>query len=358
METVLKDLCEQTYVEKNAEVRVVCSNVCSTLKIEQINHIKIIRVPRIGIFFSQPLNPTLIFHLIRESKWADIIHIHTPNPIAELLSFCLRKPKVITHHSDIINQKLLKFFYVPIFKIFLKTIDSIIIPTINHIKYSKMINNSKNYEIIPFALKEKSFLINDEISKTSEIFLKENGKFFLFVGRLVGYKGIEYLIEAMKEVDAKLIIVGEGPLENDLANLIKKNNLNSKIEMKGRIEDNNQFNAIYHSCYALVLPSITPNENFGVVQLEAMKCSKAIITTRLESGVPLVAKENESSLLVEPKNSKQLAEAMNKLLDNPELTIQMGKKGFERFNTKYQMKKFINEHYSLYQKIINKNKSN
>jgi glycosyltransferase involved in cell wall biosynthesis len=266
-----------------------------------------------------------------------------------LILFIPKSKKIIcTHHSDIHRQKLLKLFYRPIWNLFKKKVSKFIVPTMNHLKYSDMINDmSSKTEIIPFGIKEEKY------NKVLSLNLKAtHGDYILFVGRLVGYKGIKYLIEAMKNIDKKLFIIGRGPDRVGLLRLINETNQEHKISILSDVDTQEALNAYYQDAYCFVLPSISKNENFGIVQLEAMKFSIPLIVTNIKSGVPVVGVPGKSTLLVEPSNSSEIEGALKTLLENPTLASSLGREGNKLFNSKYTYQKMIDSHLKTFTKVL------
>ena len=229
METVLKSTCEGL-AEQGYDVTVICSNDKPKFEKEIINGVKILRSPTIGVLFSQPLSFFMPIFLIKHRKKYDVIHIHSPNPIIEFTMIFVKHLKIFsTHHSDIINQKFLNLFYNPIYKIFLNKVSKIFVPTTNHIRYSKSVKKYKEKcEIVPFFINENRFVINNSVTEKIKALQEEHGRFGLFVGRLVGYKGLKTLIEASKKIDHKVIIIGIGPLKEELKNQVIKNELEKR----------------------------------------------------------------------------------------------------------------------------------
>lgn len=352
METVVKDLTTGLSEDFKDDVIVLCANHHISFRDEvTCKDFKIIRATTLGRILSQPIMPTVVLKLRSLIAWADIIHLHTPNPLIELLTLLLigKKPLVITHHSDVIRQKLLAPLHLLLAKPLYAKANAVVVPTTNHVKTSKVLHNqNKNVRVIPFALNTSGLATAENINAQTD------RPYFLFVGRLVGYKGLDVLIKAMEKVssDVHLKIVGNGEEFQNLKELIHHMKLEHRVHLLGRVDDKEEFANLFNQSIALVLPSVSPNENFGMVQLEAMFYSKPIITTRLESGVPLVAEEGVSSLLVEPNNPPQLAQAMNKLASDPSLATQMGQEARKLFENKYQLSHFINSHRNLYQELL------
>ncbi len=348
METVLKDLVEGLNQSPKIHIRVLCSSEDKNNHYDQVNNIEVTRSARFANIKSQPLSFSLFSQLRELTAWADIIHIHAPNPLSEIFLLLLNTEKkiFITHHSDIVKQRTLKFFYNPIYKLLLKKAFKIIVPTYNHIQHSDTLREfAHKVEIIPFGLRQD---MNTVTEKQIEKIKEDHGSFILFVGRLVPYKGLDVLLKALKLTKTNLIIIGRGEEKARLVQLAEQLNISEQVTFLGRIEDMNEFKSFYHACDYFVLPSVTKNENFGMVQLEAMACSKPIITTNLTSGVPLVAEDGVSSLLVTPKSVNELTEAINKLSSDKSLQIEMGKNALIRYEEKYTYQDFIDRHISLF----------
>jgi rhamnosyl/mannosyltransferase len=289
---------------------------------EIINGIKIIKAASFGILYGMPISITFPFILAFKSFNKDILHFHLPFPLAvfSYLFFCNKRNKVIvTYHSDIVKQKWFMKIYEPFLISFLRNSNKILVSSPNLINSSKYLKMYKDKcTILPLFI---------DLNKYSSTILKadyyidgisSNDKVVLFVGRLVYYKGIEFLIEAMQDVNAKLLIVGEGNLRNKLENIVKKLELSKKVIFLGEVPDQ-KLKYCYSFCDIFVLPSIENSEAFGIVQMEAMSFGKPVINTDLPTGVPFVSIHGKTGLTVPPKDSKALSRAMNKLLFNKKL---------------------------------------
>ncbi len=353
MESVVKDLCEGLHL-KGHDVTVLCSSTSLKGSEETINGVKVVRLPRVGVLFGQNLNPTILKKVHELAKEADLVHVHCPNPLAEMVSLTLPGdiPVVATYHSDVVRQKFLLKLYRRFFKGFLNRTQKIFVPTKNHIKFSQFLPDyQEKCEIIPFGIKEAPFTSNENNLTCARKYRKKFGAYALFVGRLVEYKGVEVLLEAAKSCSQHIVIVGDGPLKGALNQKIKELKLDDKVSLLGKVKDQDEFVGLYHGCDMLVLPSITPNENFGIVQLEAMACSKPVVTTNLKSGVPAVGEKGKTCLIVEPGNSLQLANAMTMIFNNQELKYKLGRAGRARFEDHYTCKGMIDSQVSAYKRV-------
>lgn len=352
MESVVKDLCEGLH-SKGHDVTVLCSHTKASYEEENINGVKVIRAPRTGVVFGQNINPTFVKLLHKLSKEVDLVHVHCPNPQAESLALSLPKsvPIVATYHSDVVRQKALLKIYSPVFKKFLSRCQKIFVPTKNHIDFSSFLPEYREKcEIIPFGIREDFLQSTEENLNCAREARRDYGPYALFVGRIVGYKGIDVLVEAAKNLNQKVVIVGEGPERPRLEQKVKSLGLEEKVIFLGKVMDDNLFVGLYHGCEMLVLPSVTPNENFGVVQLEAMACGKPVVTTNLKSGVPAVGLKGKTCLIVEPGDPLQLASSMTMIFNNKELKQTLGRAGRARFEELYTWKEMINKQISSYRR--------
>lgn len=185
--------------------------------------------------------------------------------------------------------------------------------------------------------------------------------FFLAVGTLEPRKNYKNLIRAFKEVsdrlpagrhgfpDYYLLVVGQkGWNYESIYELIKAGYLNKKVHFLGYLSNKSLLN-LYNLAKALVFPSFY--EGFGIPPLEAMKCGCPVIASHTSS-IPEVV--GDSALLVNPESPAQIADAMIKLIKDPELAGQLSEKGLkqaEKFSWEKSARKLL--------KIFNKlNKQN
>jgi glycosyltransferase involved in cell wall biosynthesis len=303
---------------------------------------------------SAPLSYDYIKTFRKIVKHYDIIHVHSPNPLAEILTLITDKKVIIHWHSDIVRQKISYLLYRPIQQKVLKKADKIIATSPQYLETSKQIKNFKGKAmVIPSGLNPKRLRINEqdlrEFDKIKEKI--NNKKVVLAVGRLVEYKGFEYLVEASQFLkdDIIVLIAGGGPLYGTLKSKIEKLNLKDKVLMLGRV---NNVSVYMKNCDVFCLPSISRNEAFGLVLVEALYFGKPLVTTDVEgSGMNYVNKHNETGLVVPPKNSKALAEAINTILSNEKLYEKFSKNALERFK-EFEIDSVADKILNLYQEVL------
>ncbi len=352
MESIVKDICEGLAI-RNWKIDVLCANEGPMPANEVINQVQVHRMARWGVLYSQTITPQLLF-LPSLAKNYDMVHIHSPNPMAELMALKIPAhiPVVATYHSDIIRQKKLKLLYTPLQKAFLRRLQKIYVPTENHIKFSEVLPLFRDKcEIIPFGINPNQFPNNSRVKTHRESIKKEFGRYALFVGRLVGYKGVDILIKAAQEVDQHILIIGSGPKEGEWRRLCLSAGVAARVHFLGKIEDVDLFSAYMRQSEMLILPSISNNENFGVVQIEAMSCSIPVICSDLESGVSAVGEHGKTGFLFPPGDYDALAKNMNILFNNEALAAEMGKNAKKHFLERYTLETMINAHENSYRQF-------
>ena len=345
----LKLLSEE--ISKRVEVKVLVSNVKPETEIERSNNLEVIKIASIGKLFSMPLSPTFPFWM-SEIK-ADILHFHHPFPWG-IVSYFLAEPEakvVVTYHSDIVRQKITGSLFTPILTRFLKRADCIIATSPNLIEGSPVLKNYKDKcRVIPLGIDAEKFKAKSDEDKICSIRNKFRTKLVLFVGRLIYYKGLEYLIQTIPEIDAHFILIGDGPLEKDLRKKISDLKIEEKVTIL-KAMDESELISYYYACDLFVLPSIAKSEAFGLVQLEAMSCGKPVVSTNLPTGVPFVNLHKCTGLIVPPGDSRALAEAINTLLENENLRRVYGENARLRVEEEFTKEKMINRTLELYYEI-------
>ena len=138
IETYLKNLCERLIEAVDLEV-IVANDSLKTIR-EEINGVPVTRLGRLFELASTSFCTSLPF-IIRKKK-PDIVHIHLPNPWAELCYFLAGCPGklVVSFHSDIIRQKFLLKLHSPLHKAFLKKAEKIIVATPRHAEFSPFLS--------------------------------------------------------------------------------------------------------------------------------------------------------------------------------------------------------------------------
>lgn len=319
---------------------------------EFVEQVKVRRLMNFGTLFSMSFCPTMAFWF-RKIK-SKIIHVHLPNPLADF-SYLIARPAgklLVMYHSDIVRQRILLPLYRPILLALLRRAELIIATSQNYIDSSYILRRFYHKcVVVPLGVNLERFKLTDSIQeKVNEIRNKFGNRILLFVGRLVYYKGLEYLIEAMRDISAHLLIIGTGPLERKLNNMARTFSVENKISFLYQISDED-LPAYYHASEIFILPSIERSEAFGIVQLEAMACGKPVISTRLNSGVPFVNLDGETGVVVEPRSSKEISRAANMLLSDERLRRRLGEKGRSRVEEMFTKERVATQIKEIYRRL-------
>jgi rhamnosyl/mannosyltransferase len=151
----------------------------------------------------------------------------------------------------------------------------------------------------------------------------------------------------MSRVEGTLLIIGTGPLQEDLRRLVRSLELEDRVLFLGELSDH-EVDIYLHACDLLVLPSILRSEAFGVVLLEAMACGKPVVSTELGTGTSFVNRHEETGLVVPPNDAVALERAVNLLLANPELRNTYGNAGRERVENYFSRESMVDRILSTY----------
>lgn len=185
-----------------------------------------------------------------------------------------------------------------------------------------------------------------------------NSKFIvLFVGRLVEVKGCEYLIRGFRTVidsfkDVQLVVIGTGPLEENLKKNVISLELEEYVVFKGFV-DNCYVQDYYIMADIVVIPSIVDSfgfqEGFPVVVVESLVAGKAIISTKTK-GIMEAIQDRYNGILVDQKNADQISDALLELLKNEELRKKISTNALES-RKKYDWNIIANEYLRLMEEV-------
>lgn len=321
---------------------------------ESRDGVRVVRAATLGRLMSTEMAPSFFFRFLRLRR-ADLIHLHTPNPIGELA--CLMAPAsarlVITYHSDVVRQRMLGRLNRVVLHRLMRRADRIIAFTRRYMETSPVISrHAEKCAIIPHGIDLTEF----EPSPATDAFVdriraQHGSRLVLFVGRLVYYKGVDHLLRALTRIpDATLLIIGDGPMRPSLEKLSEDLGLGTRARFLGRVGHEEKV-ACYRASRFLVLPATQRSEAFGLVQLEAQASGIPVISTNIDSGVPFVNKHEETGLVVEPGDDEALSGAMKRLLGDQELCARFGLAGRSRVERLFSREVMIRDVMSLYREV-------
>lgn len=301
---------------------------------------------------STPFSFSAISKFRQLSAQADIIHYHFPYPFADMLHFitAMKKPSLVSYHSDIVKQKFLLKLYHPLMMRFLSSMEHIVVASPNYLQSSNILTNFKNKtSIIPYGLEKKSY---PKVStKKKKVWLDRfGGRFFLFTGALRYYKGLHLLIKAAQNSNYPIVILGGGALEQELKDLAKKLSVNN-IHFVGNLPEQDKVELL-EACYAFVFPSHLRSEAFGISLLEAAMYGKSLISCEIETGTSYINIDKKTGLIVPPNDLSALKNAMDYIWNNPKKAEKMGALAQKRYYDLFTAEKMSKSYYQLYKRLI------
>ena len=349
IETHLQALSRE--LAKSVDLRVIVSSGRPGTSREVLDGVNIERVSTPLTMFSTPLCPAMV-SAIRNSP-ADLIHIHLPNPMAVMayLASGHRGKAIFTYHSDTVKQKVLGLLFQPLLDAALRRSSAVIATSPNYLATSPVLATVRDRcHVIPYGIDLSQFERSDP-AVVAQVRQEYGERLVISVGRLVYYKGFEYLIRAMTRVNGKLLIVGSGPLRADLEALASELGIAEKIVFLGEIQ-NERVIPYYHAAQIFALASVARSEAFGIVQIEAMASGLPVVNTALDSGVPFVSLDGQTGLTVAPADSDAMAAALNRLLDDAELRKKLGSGGILRAQQEFSLPTMVGRTLELYQSVM------
>jgi glycosyltransferase involved in cell wall biosynthesis len=323
---------------------------------EKVDSIFVRRCTTLFTLLSLPIAPFYLFWFWWYARRVDIVDHHYPFPLVDLAVsiYFPKKTKLVIHwHADIIAQKRAAKLLAPALRKCVQRADKILVATPLHIEHSPTLAQVRDKcVVIPFGV-DVDYWSTISNAQRQEIYRlqKRYPRLILAVGRLVPYKGYATLIDAMREIDGQLIIVGMGPLQKELQEMVREYNLAKKVIFKNQATQD-ELKVLLHAAKVFAFPSILPSEAFGIVQLEAMSCGKPIVNTALASGVPWVARDQQEALTVPPEDSVAFADALNHLLDDPGYAEMLGQAGLQRVREQFSKQQFLKATKDMYEELV------
>mgnify|MGYP002626335897 CR=1 FL=1 len=170
------------------------------------------------------------------------------------------------------------------------------------------------------------------------------GDYILSLGRIVKTKGLNYMVEAMKDVDSRLVICGKGPESGALERQIRRLGLEDRIEMRGFVEEDEK-ERLMDGCKFFVMPSLF--ESFGLAAIELMSHRRPVVCTNV-NGLPDTV--GKGGIAVDPADPAALADAMNRLLKDDDLRRRTGELALEQAMS-YSYDRYIERYESILEAV-------
>lgn len=294
-----------------------------------------------------------------EVDWADLIQYHYPWPFADVLHLVTRvgKPAVMTYHSDIVRQRILGSFYAPLMKHMLGSMRAVVATSPAYALTSNVLNSyvtPERLKTIPLGIADyHNSLVcsNAESAFLDRCFVRDK-PFVLALGAMRYYKGFHTLVEAALAINATVVIAGSGPEEHSLKQLAVDKGVKNIIFV-GQISEEEKI-YLLKNCSVFALPSHLRSEAFGMVLIEASMFSKPMVCCEIGSGTSYINLHNKTGLVVKPESPQNFSDAVNFLLSNKWLAVQMGLEARKRYEQLFSDVALGREYSKLYLEVCNK----
>ncbi len=328
---------------------------------DNVDGVDVIRIASKCKIMSQSIAPEyrkMLFRTLDEYK-PDVVIFHYPNPFAadKLLSYIRKNGKhfklYIYWHLDITKQKVVRVFFRGQDRALIKAADKVLGATPIHLEMSRYAEEfgDKKY-ILPYMIADDTLVLNGEEREHAKRIRKENeGKVIgFFIGRHVRYKGLEYLIEAVKKTHSDkllVLIAGEGEDTSRLKSLASDCD---RIRFIGRIDDSDK-RAYLEASDIICFPSITRSEGFGLALAEGMYFGKPAVTFTIPgSGVNYLSQDGVCGIECELQNTEQYAAALDKLVEDEVLRKTYGDNARRRITDNHTKDIFVQNLKSVLEK--------
>jgi len=229
---------------------------------------------------------------------------------------------VVTHHSDVVKQRLLARVFAPVERRVHDRSALILSDSEAYVRGSSILQRSATkVRALPLGLDLTPFLQPTAAALAWGARLRTDlgQPLWLTVGRLVYYKGLTTAIDALAKLPGRLLVIGTGPMEAELRAQAEARRVGDRIEWAGQVHPDKLIGA-YQAATALWFPSNARSEGFGLVQVEAMASGSPVINTDIpHSGVAWVSRHGESGLTIPVNDAGALVAASRRLLDEPGL---------------------------------------
>jgi glycosyltransferase involved in cell wall biosynthesis len=271
----------------------------------------------------------------------DVVHLHTPNPL--MLAAALAAPRirslVVTHHSDIVRQRILSTAHAPFEAAAYRRATRILACSPAYAESSPVLQRYRaKVKVVPLGIDLAPFATTTASVQEKARELRDrwgDGPVWLMVGRLVYYKGLEVAVQALGHVPGRLVVVGRGPSEDGARRMVTALGLERRVVWAGAVPDDD-LPAYYAAATALWFPSTARSEAFGLSQVEAMAAGVPVLNTHIEgSGVPWVSLHDVSGLTVRVAAPDALAQASRRLLSEQGLRERLARGARERARAEF-----------------------
>ncbi|MFO7986205.1 MAG: glycosyltransferase [Desulfatiglandaceae bacterium] len=333
---------------------------------EEDHGLRIVRASLLTQVLYTPISssfPGLLRTRIRTFR-PDLLHLHLPNPSVFwnlIIPEARAVPWVIQWQSDVvpsaIDRRLRTAYrcYRPLEQALLRRAQGVIVASQAYLDSSEPLQRWRSKcRAVPLGVDpERLPRPGETLLHEAESAWKPSALKVLAVGRLTYYKGFDILMKAVARTPGVSVqIVGEGDLRPRLEAEIRKLGLQNRVILKGALSDP-MLQAAFAACDVVCLPSLERTEAFGVVLVEAMRYGRVLVVSDIPgSGVGWVVRTGECGFLVPPGDENALRSVFQRLMAQPALLDEMGKRGTARFKERFHIRPVAHTIRRLYDEVM------
>lgn len=320
--------------------------------------VQVRRIGRVASLSRLEVAPAVLLELrALARRGVDILHLHSPNPTMLLALAALRPPGtlLVTHHSDVVRQKLLG----QAFRVFERRVyrrAAFILPTSPRYQEGSPLLQEMAAKVrpLPMGIDLRPFQQPSAAAlvEADQLRRRFGAPLWVSVGRLVYYKGLEVALEALRHAPGHLLVIGIGPEYRALRERAHALGVEPRVTFSGRASEDDLVGA-YLAATALWFPSVARSEGFGLAQVEAMASGCPVINTLLSgSGVPWVSPHEETGLSVPVGDARALAAAAQRLAGDPALRARLAAAAVVRARAEFDHRVMGRRCVALYEEAL------
>jgi len=302
------------------------------------------------------LLPFTLYQLLRliQRHGIQVVNIHYTTDWFFYFAVCRRMLRIIlvtsVHGADIFPDGRPRIKYSRAMRFLLNSSDIVVAPSMGY--------QREFLEVVPECV-GKMTIIGHSVNVAELYGYSQSGDrkvqrpYILCIAMHNKKKGLDVLLRTFSILqDAlptfKLVLVGDGPLRNELEELADSLKIRKRVEFLGE-QGRAQVAKLLHGCEIFVLPS--RSEPFGIVIIEAWACKKAVIATKV-GGIVDIIENQKTGILVEPDNPGALANAIVSLVRDQDLRRVMGENGYASVQERFLCKHAGMAYEEVYRKLL------
>ncbi len=358
VESHVMGLCRELAARGHEVTVITTRHTPSAPERETMDGFDVVRVKPRMVVLRTPIAPRIRGEL--RGMRADVVHAHLPPPLSAHYAADGAEsqgiPLILTYHCDVeipspFGSLIEAFYRRSLGASTLERAAKVIVTTRTYAATSRAVWRH-NPAVIPNAVDVHRFdPALDGMAVRRRLKIPLDRPVALLVGRIVAHKGVEHFVEAARYLPGvQFLVAGEGASLESMERLAVTLGVKDRVRFLGRISQEN-LPKVYAACDVFVLPSVSRLEAFGIVALEAMATGKPVVVADIP-GVREVIEDGQEGLLADPVNPQDLAEKIRRLVGDPALRQEMGRRGREKVLAHFTTEKVADQILKVYEDVL------